>query len=95
MGSLFGGSKRASVQRVAPAPPPPDPELARLREENKKAAEQEKERLEAAEKEEKDAVNRRLRGSRSLFTSGQQGFQTETKKKLPFDEDDELQDTLG
>ena len=95
MGSLFGGSKKATVQRAAPAPPPPDPELARLREENKRAAEQEKERIEQKEKEEKDAMNRRLRGSRSLFTSGQQGFQTETKKKLPFDEDDELQDTLG
>ena len=38
------------------------------------------------EKEEKAAVQRRLRGSRSLFTDGQSGFDYD---------DDDVQDTLG
>ena len=64
--------------------PAVDPEVARLREENKRKAAEEKERLLKKEQEEKAAVQRRLRGSRSLFTSGQAGF-----------DDDDVQDTLG
>ena len=66
--------------------PAVDPEVARLREENRGAADREKARLLKKEKEEKAAVQRRLRGSRSLFTDGQSGFDYD---------DDDVQDTLG
>ena len=76
MGSILGGRPKA---------PAPDPELARLREENKRRAEEETSRLARVAQEEKAAVQRRLRGSRSLFAKGQAGF----------DDDDKVQDTLG
>jgi|TARA_R110002012_G_scaffold318901_2_gene538094 hypothetical protein len=76
MGSMFSSK---------PKTPAVDPELARLRQENAKRASDEKARLAKLAQEEKDAVQRRLRGSRSLFVAGQTGF----------DEDDNVQDTLG
>ena len=72
----FGGRSRA---------PAPDPEVARLREENKKRQLDEEIRLTKRAEEEQSAIQRRLRGSRSLFARGQAGF----------DDDDKIKDNLG
>jgi|TARA_R110000824_G_C15229186_1_gene678304 hypothetical protein len=77
MGGIFGSRDKA---------PPVDPEIERLRKEAEATAAKEKADLIAKEKEEKLAVERRLRGSRSLFTSGTSGFD---------EDDDDLSDTLG
>ena len=74
----FGGRSRA---------PAPDPEVARLREENKKRQLDEEIRLAKRAEEEQDAIQRRLRGSRSLFARGQAGCDDDDDKKV--------QDNLG
>jgi len=65
--------------------PAPDPEVARLREENKQRQLDEEIRLAKRAEEEQAAIQRRLRGSRSLFAKGQAGF----------DDDDKVKDNLG
>ena len=72
MGGLFGGSK--------PKAPAPDPEVERLRKEAEDRAKKEKADLLEREAEEKLAVKRRLRGSRSLFSNGTSGFADDDKK---------------
>jgi predicted phage-related endonuclease len=73
MSNIFGGS---------PKKPERDPELERLRAEAAAKAENDKQAALKKEEEERIAVERRLRGSRSLFANGTKGFQTEKKTEL-------------
>jgi len=75
----FGSRSRAPA-------PAPDPEVARIREENKQKQIDEDIRLTKRAEEEQAAIQRRLRGSRSLFARGQAGFP---------DDDDKFKDNLG
>lgn len=72
MSKFFGGTPKA---------PAKDPELERLKAEQSAKAQADKDALVKKEQEEKLAVERRLRGSRSMFSNGTEGFAAATTEK--------------
>lgn len=74
MGGIFSSPK-------VPEAPKPDPEIARLQEEQAKAAADEKASIEERDKEEKLARARGLRGKNSLLSAGYSGFEKDAKKE--------------